>query len=185
MVAVPKAMHIGAKIREVRESRKLSVRTLAASAGFSPSFISQIENKQASPSISSLERIAAALDITLAEFFSASEHRSSRVDRHVKRQRLESTWSRAAIARLGNEGSAIGAMMITVEPGGSSGKNPHPAPREELAVVFSGELTLTLDGQTQGLSRGDAVTIPSGAARKWSNESNGPTDVLLLTVREP
>jgi len=185
MVAVSKAMHVGEKVREVRESRKLSVRTLAASAGFSPSFISQVENGQASPSIGSLERIAATLDITLAEFFGASEHRSSPVDRQVKRQRLESAWSKAEIARLGNESSAIRAMMITVAPGGSSGKNPHPAPREELAVVFSGELTLLLENETQRLSRGDAITIPAGAARKWSNESDSPTDVLLVTVREP
>lgn len=185
MIAVSKAVHVGEKVREVRESRKLSVRTLAASAGFSPSFISQVENGQASPSIGSLERIAATLDITLAEFFGASEQRSSPVDRRAKRLRLESTWSKAEITRLGNEGSAIRAMMITVEPGGSSGKNAHPAPREELAVVFSGALTLTLDGETQGLSRGDAVTIPAGAARKWSNESDNPTDVLFITVREP
>jgi len=37
------------------------LRTLAEKTDFSPSFISQVENRQASPSISSIEKIALAL----------------------------------------------------------------------------------------------------------------------------
>ena len=185
MVAASTPVHVGEKIREIRESRKLSVRTLAGAAGFSPSFISQVENGHASPSIGSLERIAGVLGITLAEFFSDGEQRSSSVDRQAKRQRWESMWSKAEISRLGHESSPIRAMMMTVAPGGSSGKRPHPAPCEELAVVFRGELTLTLDGETQQLGEGDAVTIATGSARKWSNESDAPTEVLVMTVRNP
>jgi transcriptional regulator with XRE-family HTH domain len=62
---------VGELVRELREARRLSVRALAAQAGFSPSFISQVENEQASPSIASLERIATALGVTLVEFFQA------------------------------------------------------------------------------------------------------------------
>jgi XRE family transcriptional regulator, regulator of sulfur utilization len=40
---------------------------------FSPSFISQVELGQASPSIASLDRIASGLGVSLGQFFLASE----------------------------------------------------------------------------------------------------------------
>ena len=62
---------LGERIRQLRTGRGLSVRTLAATTGFSPSFISQVEHGQVSPSIASLERIATALGVTLGGLFHA------------------------------------------------------------------------------------------------------------------
>jgi len=53
----------------MRERAGLSLRAFADRAGFSPSFISQLENGQVSPSIASLEKIAAQLNMTLKDFF--------------------------------------------------------------------------------------------------------------------
>ena len=58
---------IGDHLRDVRTRQGLSVRALAARAGCSPSFISQVEHGQASPSIASLERLVQALGMTLGE----------------------------------------------------------------------------------------------------------------------
>ena len=78
--------HIGDRIRRLRTDRGLSVRTLAAMAGFSPSFISQVEHGQVSPSIASLERIASALGITLGGFFTESVPTPAAVVRAAERQ---------------------------------------------------------------------------------------------------
>ncbi len=47
----------------------MSLRALADRVDFSASFLSQIENGQCSPSISSMEKIANALGVTLGQFF--------------------------------------------------------------------------------------------------------------------
>ena len=60
---------VGDHLRDVRTRQGFSVRALAARAGCSPSFISQVEHGQASPSISSLERLVQALGMTLGDFF--------------------------------------------------------------------------------------------------------------------
>jgi transcriptional regulator with XRE-family HTH domain len=63
---VPQAeARIGEVLRQLRERQGLSLRTLAGRAGFSASFLSQLENGQVSPSIASLDRIAAELGVTL------------------------------------------------------------------------------------------------------------------------
>jgi len=87
------AIQIGAAVRRLREMRNLTLRAVAEQAGFSASFLSQVENEQASPSISSMERIAAALGVTLGEFFQTFEQNPARVIRADSRQTLYSGWS--------------------------------------------------------------------------------------------
>jgi transcriptional regulator with XRE-family HTH domain len=185
MLAIRSEQHVGELVRELRERRRLSVRTLAAEAGFSPSFISQVENGQASPSIASLERIAAALGVTLVEFFQASEARTSTVVRGAKRPRLESGWSKAKIEALGVEHSKLEPVMITLAPGGSSGKRAHANSREEFALVSLGTVTLFLDGDEQVLERGDSVTISPQRPRRWVNHTSEAAEVLVVAVRFP
>ncbi|HVS04161.1 MAG TPA: helix-turn-helix transcriptional regulator, partial [Thermoanaerobaculia bacterium] len=60
---------IGETLQRLRLAQGLSLRTLAGRAGFSPSFLSQVENGQSSPSIASLDRLAQALGLRLVDFF--------------------------------------------------------------------------------------------------------------------
>ena len=185
MIATRSEQQVGELVRELREARRLSVRTLAAQAGFSPSFISQVENEQASPSIASLERIATALGVTLGEFFQATEARTSLVVKESKRPRLESAWSKAKVEALGVQHSKIEPVLITLGPGGSSGKKPQPHAREEFALVLSGKVTLVLDGEEQVLQHGDAATIPVQRSRRWFNHTAESTEILVISVRFP
>ena len=63
------AENLGKTLRELRVRQHLSLRNLAGQTGFSPSFLSQIENAQSSPSLASIEKITAALGVSLSEFF--------------------------------------------------------------------------------------------------------------------
>jgi transcriptional regulator with XRE-family HTH domain len=175
---------VGELLRELRERRGLSVRTMAANAGFSPSFISQVENGQASPSIASLEKLAACLDITLAEFFQAGAARSSAVVRANERPRLESGWSKAEIESLGSgRGSRLEPVLITLRAGGMSGKNPHTLAREQFIFVISGRVTLFLDETESELAAGDAATITAQAPYRFVNSSEQPVQLLVVSSR--
>ncbi len=62
---------LGHALRQRRASQRLSLRALAQRTGYSPSFLSQVENGQSSPSISSISKITEALNVPLWEFFQA------------------------------------------------------------------------------------------------------------------
>ena len=47
-------------------------------------------------------------------------------------------------------------LLITLEPGGRSGKHPYPHPREEFGFVVEGRVSLTLGPETHLLAAGDA-----------------------------
>ena len=63
---------LGARIRSMRQARRLTLRQLADQAGVTESFLSQVEREVASPSIASVQRIARALDLSIAELFAAT-----------------------------------------------------------------------------------------------------------------
>ena len=132
----------------------MTLRKLAKRTGFSPSFLSQLENGQVSPSISSMEKIAEALGTTFVDFFAAaSEADGGLVVRASDRQALSSGWSNAAVEAVSPAASAarLEAMLVTLRPKGRSGKHPYAHTREELAFVLSGTVTLGLARRRTGL----------------------------------
>lgn len=173
-------------VRLLREARDLTLRALAERTGFSASFLSQVENDQASPSISSMERIAGALGVTLGEFFQTAERQiAATIVRASARQTLFSQWSKAQIESLagGERDGRLQPVIVTLKPGGSSGKHPHPALSEEFVLVLSGSVVLTTHDYEQMLSLGDAVTIRAGALRRWHNPTEEPTQIVVVAVR--
>jgi quercetin dioxygenase-like cupin family protein len=178
-----KQQAVGALVRRLREQRGLSLRSLASATDFSPSFISQLENGVVSPSIASMERIANILGVTLGEFFaSLGKSESGVVVRAGERMELPSGWSQATLEALSpmNRGRLMEPLLMTVEPGGRSGKHPTAKSREEFAIVLEGEVELTLGPDTFHLKVGDAVTLLRGELRRWRNE--GSKRVRILTV---
>lgn len=177
-------VHVGDIVRHLRKTRHLSVRTLADKCGFSPSFISQVELRQASPSIASTERIASALGVTLGEFFRAVDPPLPAIIRSDARSMVQSEWSRAKIEALGpfNQDSQLEPMVITIQPGGRSGHKPYVRRAEQLAVVLQGTVELTLEEDIHDLKRGDAAGIPAGSRHCWRNKSKRPAQILIVTA---
>ncbi len=63
----------GQRVRELRETKKLSQEQLAEKANLHPTFIGKIERAEINPSIISLEKIAQAFNIPLSQLLSFSE----------------------------------------------------------------------------------------------------------------
>jgi transcriptional regulator with XRE-family HTH domain len=174
---------VGEHVRRLRLQAGMSVRKLARESAFSPSFMSQVENGQVSPSISSMEKIATALGVTLGEFFAAvTEGEGGLIVRVADRQALSSGWSAAEIEALSAPGprARLEALLITLRPGGRSGKHPYAHDREEFALVTRGEVTLTLGPEEHRLRRGDAATIRPGELRLWRNAARAPVQILIV-----
>ena len=60
--AAPEAVMFGERLRELREKRELSLRSLADLAGMSYTYISDLERGLRVPSLTTIIRLAVALD---------------------------------------------------------------------------------------------------------------------------
>lgn len=66
-------LKLGQRIKELREQTNMSQKDLAYAADLDRSYIASIENGQRNVSIVNIEKIAAALNVTVKEFFNDAE----------------------------------------------------------------------------------------------------------------
>ena len=174
---------VGDQLRDVRTRQGLSVRALAARAGCSPSFVSQVEHGQASPSIASLERLVQALGMTLSDFFRAKAPPAV-VRSHERAVLADSSAGaqREALAPTG-AGHALAPLLITLEPGGQSGSQPHAHSGDEFAFVCEGDVRLTLGGTIHRLTAGDAATFAGETPHRWENIGEEAARIVVVSAR--
>jgi len=175
---------IGQHVRQLRRRAGLSSRALGARTSFSASFISQLENGLVSPSIGSMQKIAAALGVTLGEFFTAAGQGSSgTIVRAKERVSFASHWSSANL-ELAGSGQRLEVVVIHLEAGGRSGKHPYGHDTaEDYAFVLKGPVTLTLGPDRHVLRTGDAVCFMPGELRLWENPGRIMARLLFVSVR--
>ena len=178
-------VNVGERIRQLRLGLGMSVRALATQTGFSPSLISQVENSQATPSIGSLERIAMTLGVSLGKFFTKVEPHIVRLVRANAREKLTSTGSSVSIEALASLDGAgtLEPVMLTMAPGGGSGQYPAAPGREKFALIFTGEVTLTLGDEGYVLRQGDAITFIPATSYQWDNTGNELAQVVFVMRR--
>jgi transcriptional regulator with XRE-family HTH domain len=66
-------LNLAASIRSMRLRNGLSQRQLAARMSVPRTYVSKIENEKATPTLSSLERLAKALEVTVPDLLSGGE----------------------------------------------------------------------------------------------------------------
>lgn len=178
--APPTEVDLGARIRALRVARGATLRQLAAQAGVTESFLSQVERGVASPSIASVQRIARALGQSIAELFAADESAGivvrARERRRIVYQGLgavDEFLTRATDGRLQ-------VIMSTIEPGGGTGDEAYTHDSdEEVVVVLEGVLDLWVGAEHYRLETGDAVTHSSRIPHRNTNPGPGVARVLF------
>ncbi len=178
--APPIEVDLGARIRALRIARGETLRRLAAEAGVTESFLSQVERGVASPSIASVQRIARALGQSIAELFAADE-RAGIVVRGRERRRIvyQGLGAIDEFLTRGTDGR-LQVIMSTIDPGGGTGEEAYTHESdEEVVVVLEGVLDLWVGPEHYRLETGDAVTHSSRIPHRNTNPGPGVARVLF------
>ena len=178
------AADLGSKIRALRQRLHKTLDETATVAGISKPFLSQVERGLATPSLTSLAGIAAALGVTLQYFVdTASEERSVR--RAGQLRFFSFADSTDLFARLTNSsvGSQLESILVRLPAGQSEAAEVTTHAGEEFLYVISGEMSLTLEGKTFVLYAGDSAHYESTVPHSWANTGQG--EVTLVWVGTP
>ena len=173
-------LQLGPRIRALRQARGFTLRELAERAGVTESFLSQVEREVTSPSIASVQRIAGALDLAIAELF-VEEAPHGRVVRRADRRRIAYPGLGAVDEFLtsGLDGR-LQVILSTIEPGGGTGDEAYTHDSdEEVVVVLEGSLDLWVGPEHYRLESGDAVTHSSRVPHRNTNPGPGVARVLF------
>ena len=144
------------------------------------SFLSQVERGVASPSIASVQRIARALDQSIAELFAEQESHGELV-RVAERRRVSYPGLGAVDEFLTRDPEGkLQVILSTIEPGGGTGDEAYSHDSdEECVIVLEGELDLWVGDERYRLRAGDAVTHSSRVPHRNTNPGPGVARVLF------
>ena len=184
MAVDAREIDLGARIRSLRTARGDTLRQLAERAGVTESFLSQVERGVASPSIASVQRIARALDHSIAQLFT-EDAPAGGVGRAAERRRVHYPGLGAVDEFL--TATADGRLQViesTIQPGGGTGEEAYTHDSdEEVVVVLEGTLDLWVAGEAYHLATGDAITYASRVPHR--NRNPGPTVTRILFCITP
>ncbi|MBI3830278.1 MAG: cupin domain-containing protein [Planctomycetes bacterium] len=186
-IAPPEAEHgadVSTQLRQLRESRGLSLRALATLAGVTPAALSQIENGKNSPSVSTLKKVLSALGTTLGEFFSAQERPGDGESFVYRSGQLVDLSTGQGLKFLGLPGPAPGralqVLFETYAPGADTGAEPYAHPGEEAGFCVAGTVEVTVNGRREILGPGDGYYYASTLPHRWRNIGNVPARVISV-----
>lgn len=181
-------LDIAPVLRAARAELGLSLRELAERTGFSASFLSQLELGQNSPSLASLDRIAAALGLDLPELLRSAMSGTGSARPPVIHRRDESVvrsdWSNATLRLLlpPSAQQPVSVLLIGLEPGGQSGKTPHARPGGTFAFCATGSPTLVTPDDTLVLEQGDSVYYDATTSTLWKNAGRERAELLIVSL---
>jgi transcriptional regulator with XRE-family HTH domain len=175
---------IGPRLRLVRARAKLSQRELAKRSGVTNSTISLIEAGRSNPSIGALKRILDGIPIGLAEFFALEPERPARA--FYRADELTEIGKGGISYRQVGEtliGRALQILHERYEPGADTGRVPLVHDGEEGAIVISGRLEVTVEGERRILGPGDAYYFASRRPHRF--RAVGPEPCVLVSACTP
>ena len=178
---------IGPKLRALRLQRGLSLQQLAERADVSAAAIHKIERSGMVPTITTLLKLAAALNRPVGYFVDeGSEEPGPAVLVSADERRTVFT-SHRGIDLKGISGPYgrffLAGAVATVDPGASSGVNAMLHPGEELVFVLDGVLEFEVDGRDYRLTPGDSVHFRTDRPHKWRNPGDCPAHALWMALR--
>jgi transcriptional regulator with XRE-family HTH domain len=178
---------IGPKLRDLRLQRGLSLQQLAERADVSAAAIHKIEKSGMVPTITTLLKLAGALNRSISYFVDEeTEQNGPAVMVRADERRIVYT-SHVGIDLAGISGPYgrffLAGAVATLEPGASSGANAMEHPGEELVFVLEGSMEFEVDGQEYRLSEGDSVHFRTDRPHRWKNPGKRPARAVWMALR--
>jgi transcriptional regulator with XRE-family HTH domain len=177
----PAEIIVGLKIRDLRNKREYSLRTLADLSGLNINTLSMIENSKSSPSVSTLQQLARALEVPITAFFE-SEPVSKRIVFTKHDRRPEAIFGNARMQNLGKDlaGNTVQPFVVILEPGTGSGDRMIVHTGVEFVYCLSGRVLYIIDNIKYILASGDSVVFESHFPHQWNNMGKTQSQIILI-----
>ena len=175
------SIDIGTRRAQLRQERNMSVRALARASGLSANALSMIERARTSPSVSTLYRLAEALEVPVTAFFRAEPTREKVVFRKAS-ERTRVPFMRGLWEGLGGEFfiGYVEPFMLTLESGASSGPYGMIHTGHEFVLCLRGQLDYQVETQHFLLEAGDSLLFGAQMRHRWRNPGHTVANAVIV-----
>ena len=179
---------IGPKLKQLRQEQRLSLQQLAVKADVSAAAIHKIERNDMVPTITTLLKIATALDRPVSYFIDNDDAPPEPVAFTRAGNRPAVFTPHAGLHLAGVSGPYTpfrsAAAVATLDPGANSGSKDLVHPGEELVFVTDGSITFDIAGTRYKVGRRDALHFIGEQPHHWANEAKTPARALWIALRD-
>lgn len=175
---VAAAPDVAQRIRRLREQQRMSQQALAEASGLSRNTLSLLERGRTSPTLATLQKIAAALGVDINLFFQYDGRQGPAGEAVLQ--------ARGAPRESGGEGDCrieplIAAHILRMAPESSSGSLPAHC-GEELIYCLRGQCLYAVGEQQYLLRPGDSLHIDGRLPHCCHNPSREKAEALVILL---
>ncbi len=175
------SVDVGIRLRQLREQRGLSIRALARQSGLSANALSLIERGRSSPSVSTLYKVATAMDVPITTFFQTEPELHDVV--YIRAgERTRVPFTRGLVEGLGGEGFSgrVEPFALTLENGANSGPQPIVHTGHEFVLCLRGQLEYQVEDEIFLLEAGDTLLFAAHRQHRWRNPGPLVTSAIFV-----
>jgi len=178
-------VELAQRIRSYRLDRRTTLEELASRAGLTRSWLSKVENFRVTPSLPALGKIAAALEVTVAQLVEGLDEQPRLIvvrkneRKVVERDRSESNLTVYESLAHKRAHRVMDPFLLTL-PAKSARKVALAHEGEEFLMVQSGEVDFEYDGEVHSLRAGDCLYFDATAKHRLLNPYRRPAKVLCV-----
>lgn len=174
-------MDIGKKLRRLRTKKELTLEDLANRCELSKGFLSQLENNNCSPSISTLEDILEVLGSSLQEFFAEDKETAIVFSGDDCFENVQEEYTISYLVPNAQK-NAIEPIKICIKPHGRSNEvTPHSG--EDFGYVLRGRARLVYGAESYPLKAGDTFYVHCN--ENYYIENNSNREAILIWISTP
>ena len=176
---------LGARVKELRRRRGLTLEDLAERAGVSRAMISKVERGEKNPTLVVAAKVAEGLGVTISELLGVEQRREIVViprERRMTMRDPESGFERQLLSPTFG-GHSVEFVRNIVPHGSTSGEfPPHRRGVEEYVVVEKGRLRTFVGDEEHLLEAGDALYFEADVSHRFDNAGDGECSYYLVIV---
>ncbi len=172
--------NVGLRLRTLRDQQGLSLRALAEKCSLSINAISLIERGENSPTVSTLHRLATALEVPITDFFREEARQKIVFVRQNQGLRSQSNGVMMESLGIGLFQQQLEPFRMKIEPGVENLGDPVSHPGEEFVHCLQGEIEYFVDGRAYALEGGDSVLFDAVQPHAYRNSSAEPATILII-----
>ena len=170
---------VGRKIRQLRDRKNLSQQKIAEQSGLSRNTLSLIERGQSSPTISTLKRLANALDVSINAFFDTLDRASIIFTKSGQRPSLQLSECLLADLGTGLTEQYVTPLYLRLDPGARSG-NPVSHDGQDFVFCLRGEVLYKVNEHTFVLGPGDSLLFDAHHTHGFQNSGMEEAELLIV-----
>jgi transcriptional regulator with XRE-family HTH domain len=180
------SLHIGEKIRQVREKQDLTLEQLAEKTGFTVSLLQQIEAEEITPPLGTVMRLSKALNTVMSTIISSEGPDQQYCIQRVADQKTaplphgKTSDHNYIPLSAALRDRHMDAFIVKLNPVSHKTLAPAVHEGEEFIYVLDGEVKAVIGNREEVLGIGDTIYLKSTASHIVTTNTDQPAMILAV-----